>query len=59
MEFEQLIPYYRGVYFTSEIFKERFGAWGRAGKQALEELDAFQQMVRSYIEALEETIRLH
>jgi hypothetical protein len=59
MEFEQLIPYYRGVYFTTEILKERYGGWGRAGKQALEELDAFQQMVRSYIEALEETIRLH
>jgi hypothetical protein len=59
MEFEQLIPYYRGVYYTTEVLKVRFGAWGRAGKQALEELDAFQQMVRSYIEALEETIRLH
>jgi peroxiredoxin len=59
MEFEQLIPYYRGVYFTTEILKERFTGWGRAGKQAFEELDAFQQMVRSYIEALEETIRLH
>ena len=59
MEFEQLIPYYRGVYFTTEILKERFAGLGRAGKQALEELDAFQQMVRSYIDALEETIRLH
>ena len=59
MEFEQLIPYYRGVYFTTEILKERFEGWGRAGKQAFEELDTFQQMVRSYIEALEETIRLH
>jgi peroxiredoxin len=58
MEFEQLIPYYRGVYFTTEILKERFGGWGRAGTQASEELDAFQQMVRSYIEALEETMRL-
>jgi peroxiredoxin len=59
MEFDQLIPYYRGVYFTTEILKERFEGWGRAGKQAFEELDTFQQMVRSYIEALEETIRLH
>jgi len=58
MEFEQLIPYYRGVYFTTEILKERFGGSGRAGKQAFEELDAFQQMVRSYLEALEETLRL-
>ena len=56
MEFEQLIPYYRGVYFTTEILKERFEGWGRAGEQAFAELDAFQQMVRSYIEALEETI---
>ena len=59
MEFEQLIPYYRGVYYTTEILEERFGRRGRAAKQALEELDAFQQMVRSYIDALEETIRLH
>ena len=58
MGFEQLIPYYRGVYFTTEILKERFRGWGHAGKQAFEELDAFQQMVRSYIEALEETLRL-
>jgi peroxiredoxin len=59
MEFEQLIPYYRGVYFTTEILKERFGGRGRAGKQALDELDVFQQIVSSYIEALEATIRLH
>jgi peroxiredoxin len=59
MEFDQLIPYYRGVYFTTEILKERFKGWDRAGKQAFEELDTFQQMVRAYIEALEETIRLH
>jgi len=58
MEFEQLIPYYRGVYYTTEILKERFKGWGRAGKQAFEELDTFQQMVRSYIKALEETIKL-
>jgi peroxiredoxin len=59
MEFEQLIPHYRGVYFTIEILKDRFGGWGRAGKRAFEELEALQQMVRSYIDALEETIRLH
>jgi hypothetical protein len=58
MEFEQLIPYYRGIYFTTEILQERFGRWGRTGKQAAEELDTFQQMVRTYIDALEETIRL-
>ena len=59
MEFDQLIPHYRGVYFTLEILKDRFEGWGSAGEQASEELDALQQMVRSYIDALEETIRLH
>lgn len=59
MELEQLTPYYRGVYSTTVVLKERFGGWGRTGKKAFEELDAFQQMVRSYMEALEETIRLH
>jgi peroxiredoxin len=59
MELEQITSYYRGVFFTTEVLKERFGRLGRAGKDALEEMDAFDQMVRSYIEALEETIRLH
>ena len=58
MELEELTPYYRGVYFSTEVLKERFGGWGRSGKQAFGELDAFQQMVRTYIDALEETIRL-
>ena len=59
MELEQLTPYYRGVYFSTEVLKERFGGWGRSGKEAFGELDAFQQMVHTYIQALEETIRLH
>ena len=58
MELEQLTPYYRGVYFSTKVLKERFGGWGRSGKQAFGELEAFQQMVSTYIEALEETIRL-
>ena len=58
MELEQLTPYYRGVYFSTEVLKERFGGWGRSGKEAFGELDAFQQMVHIYIQALEETIRL-
>jgi peroxiredoxin len=59
MELEQITSYYRGVFFTTEVLKERFGRLDRAGKDALEEMDAFDRMVRSYIEALEETIRLH
>ena len=58
MELDQITSYYRGVYFTTEVLKGRFGRLGRPGEDALEEMDAFDQMVRSYIEALEETIRL-
>jgi len=59
MELDQLTSYYRGVFFTTEVLKERIGGLGRPGKKASEVLDAFDQMVRSYIEALEETIRMH
>jgi peroxiredoxin len=59
MELDQLTSYYRGVFFTTEVLKERIGGLGRPGKKASEVLDTFDQMVRSYIEALEETIRLH
>jgi len=58
MELEEITSYYRGVYFTAEVLKGRFGRLGRQGEGALEEMDTFDQMVRSYIEALEETIRL-
>src|SRR5215203_2025588 len=50
MELDQITSYYRGVYFTTEVLKGRFGRLGRPGEDALEEMDAFDQMVRSYIE---------
>jgi peroxiredoxin len=59
MDLEQLTSYYQGTAFTIGLLKARFEGWGRSGKQAFDELDAYQQMVRSYREALEETIRLH
>jgi peroxiredoxin len=58
MELEELTSYYKGVLRTIVILKERFGGWGRSGKQALNEVDAYQQMVRRYIKALDETIEL-
>jgi peroxiredoxin len=59
MELEQLTHYYRGVYFTTTLFEERLTASGGSGKRAFGELSPFQRMVNRYIEALEETIRLH
>ena len=58
MELDQLTTYYRGVMFSTTILKERFREWGLSGKNALGELDSFQQMVRSYMKALQETVEL-
>ncbi len=56
MELEQLVPYYRGVLFTTIALKKRFGAWGRSGKKALREVEGYQVMVRHYNKALKETV---
>ena len=58
IELEQLTPYYRGVFFTTVALKKRFGGWGRSGRKAFEEVDAYQQMIRRYRKALEETVEL-
>ena len=58
MELGQLTTYFRGVLFTTILFKERFEGWGRPGRRAFNELDAFQQMVRHYMKALDDTLEL-
>jgi peroxiredoxin len=56
MGLEQLIPYYRGILFTTIALKKRFGAWGRSGRKALREVDAYQAMVLRYMKALQDTV---
>lgn len=58
MELEQLVPYYRGVLFTTIALKKRFGAWGRSGRKALREVEGYEAMVRRYNEALKETVEI-
>lgn len=53
---EQLIPYYRGVYFTTVAFKKRFG--DDRQKEALDDIDAYQKLTTGYSEALQETKKL-
>lgn len=53
---EQLIPYYRGVYFTTVAFKKRFG--DDRQKEALDDVDAYQKLTTGYSEALQETRKL-
>lgn len=56
MTLEQLVPYYRGVYFATVAFKKRFGE-GR-NKEALDEVGTFQKLTNGYSEALQETRKL-
>ena len=53
---EQLIPYYRGVYFTTVAFKKRFSEQGK--DEAAGEVDAYQALTSGYSEALAETRKL-
>jgi len=55
---EQLVPYYRGVYFTTVALKKRFGGWGHSGHDAFNEVDRYQAMVRRYRKALDENVNL-
>jgi hypothetical protein len=53
---EQLVPYYRGVYFTTVAFKKRFGE--NRNQEALDEVGAYQKLTNGYSEALQETRKL-
>jgi peroxiredoxin len=55
---DKLIPYYRGVYFTTVALKKRFARWGRSGREAFREVGRYQTMVRGYQKALEQTVEL-
>lgn len=59
MTLEQLIPYYRGVFFATRAFKRRFGEWGRSGKDSLEETERYQDLILGYDATLQETIEAH
>ena len=53
---DNLIPYYRGVYFTTVALKKRFAKWGRSGRDAFREVGRYQTMVQGYRKALEQTV---
>lgn len=55
---EKLVPYYRGVNFTTIALGKRFGSWGRSGKDAIREVEKYQAMIRHYQNALNETMKL-
>ncbi|PLS83793.1 MAG: hypothetical protein CYG60_21305 [Actinobacteria bacterium] len=55
MSLEQLVPYYRGVYFTTVALKKRFAGMEPGGRQAFDEVDRYQGMTSGYMEAIRET----
>ena len=59
MTLDQLVPYYRGVFFATVALKKRFGGWGRRGRDALEEISRYQAMIKGYSAALRETVEAH
>ena len=50
---EQLVPYYRGAFFTTVAVKKRFGDIG--DRTAFKAVDEYQQMVKEYSGAINET----
>jgi hypothetical protein len=58
MTLEELLMYYRGVFFTTVALTKRFGRWGRRGRDAFGEVGRYQAIVRRYREALAETVEL-
>lgn len=51
---EQLIPYCRGVFFTTVALKRRFGEM--RDRDAFEEVNRYQQMVKEYQGKIQETV---
>ncbi len=50
---EQLVPYYRGAFFTTVALKKRFGEL--VDRVAFKEVDEYQLMVKEYSKAINET----
>lgn len=53
---EQLVPYYRGVFFTTVALKKRLN--GNGDEEAAGEVDSYQKLTNGYSKALQETRKL-
>jgi hypothetical protein len=53
MTLEQLIPYYRGVFFATVALKRRFGEM--RDRDTFREVDRYQRMVKEYQGVIRET----
>ena len=55
MTLEQLVPYYRGVYFTTVALKKRVAGMQSDGREAGAEVDRYQALTSGYMESIQET----
>jgi hypothetical protein len=56
---EYLAAYYRGVFFATAALKGRIAKLGRDFRPAVEEITAYQGIIKRFMAALEETERMH
>lgn len=56
---EELLPYYRGIYWATVALKGRVAKLGPEFRPAVQEISRYQMMAKRYREALEETARMH
>jgi hypothetical protein len=56
---EYLRSYYRGVFFAIAALKGRFESRGSELSPAAEEVTRYQAMVKRFMDALEQTTKMH
>ena len=52
---EQLVPYYRGIFFTTVALKKRVAGMKADGRKASVEVDRYQALTNGYMQAIKET----
>jgi hypothetical protein len=59
LELDQLGPTYTGIFFATVALKERIAKLGPEVRPAVEELNRYQAMIKTFMEAFEETRKMH
>ena len=55
---DDLVPYYRGIYFATVALKGRVAKLGPEGRPAVREIGRYQTMAKGHLDALVETRRM-
>lgn len=55
---DDLVPYYRGIYFATVALKGRVAKLGPEARPAVREIGRYQTMAKGYLDALVETREL-